>query len=73
MNPHFDKEDEITQEQRDKMMYFNTIKYWHAYFDVKTYRLYNQYFKRVSDDGRDYLIKKGLMDENFNQLKIVED
>ena len=70
MNPHFDKEDEITQEQRDNMLYFNTRKYWHVYFDVITFRLYNQYFKRVLDDGREYLISNKLMDVNFNQLKI---
>jgi len=72
-NPHFEQKAEITQDERDKMLHFNTHKYWHCYFDVNTHILYNEYFRRVMDDGFCYLLNIGLIDSDCKQIKYFEE
>lgn len=70
--PLFENKAEITQDERDKMLHFNTKKYWHCYYDIKTRRLYNEYFRRLLDDGFNYLFELGMIDEKSNQIKYFE-
>jgi hypothetical protein len=72
-NPHFERKKEITYPERDELMYFNTNRFWHCYYNKETGVLYNEYCIRVMDDATDYLISIGLLSENKEQLKYFEE
>jgi len=71
-NPHFERKVEITQEERDSLMYFNTERFWHCWYNVNTGVLYNEYCIRIMDDATEYLIQKGLLSKDREQIKIIE-
>ena len=71
MNPHWNLPE--AKIDRDTMILYNTAKYWYVYFCPKTKRGINQYGRVVLQDATEYLISRGLMDENFNQIKYFEE
>lgn len=71
MNPHWECEE--VEIDTKSMILYNTSKYWYVYFDPKTKKGINQYGKVVMQDATKYLISRGLMDENFNQIKYFEE
>ena len=65
---------EITQDQRDKLHHFNTVKYWHCWYDEKTNKMYDEYCNRISEpDPKQYLIDAGMIDENNKVLRYFEE
>jgi len=71
MNPRFDLEE--VEIDKDSMVMYNTKSYWYLFFCTKTKRGINQYGRVVLQDATKYLISRGLMDENFNQIKYFEE
>jgi hypothetical protein len=71
MNPHWDS-DEV-EIDRDTMVLYNTSRYWYVFFDPETKRGINQYGRVVLEDATEYLISRGLMDINYNQIKYFEE
>ena len=71
--PHFEKEKEITQEERDELMAFNTQRYWWCWYNPDTKVLYNEYCRRILDDAFEYLLGIQMIDENSNRLRGFED
>ena len=66
-------EQEISFDERDSLMYFNTRRFWHCYYDVVTDRLYNQYCVKVMESAYEYLLGIGAIDENKNQIFAIQD
>lgn len=64
---------EITFEQLDRLMYFNTRRFWHCYYDVETDKLYNQYCVLVMDNAYNYLLGIGAIDKDKNRLFVFEN
>ena len=71
MNPRFDLEE--VEIDRDSTVLYNTKAYWYVFFCTKTKRGINQYGRVVLQDATKYLISRGLMDENYNQIKYFEE
>lgn len=71
MNPRFDLEE--VEIDRDSTVLYNTKTYWYIFFCTKTKRGINQYGRVVLQDATEYLISRGLMDENYNQIKYFEE
>lgn len=71
-NPHLEQEREITQEERNKLMHFNTKRFWHCFYDKDSRILYNEYGRRVMDDAYDYLLGIGMIDSESNQIEWFE-
>lgn len=71
MNPRFDLEE--AEIDTKSMILYNTKSYWYVYYDPKTKRGINQYGRVVLQDATKYLISRGLMDENYNQIKYFEE
>lgn len=72
-NPKFDNPSEITFEERDKLMHFNTKRWWHCYYDKNTDKLYNEYCRLVKENAYDYLLSIGCIDKDRNLIKYFED
>lgn len=70
---HLDKQQAISYEERDTLLHFNTDKFWHCFFDVKTKKLYNEFCRLLMDDAYDYLLNIGLIDKDMNFIKYFED
>lgn len=66
-------EQSITYEERNKLLHFNTDKYWHCYYNPKTKVLYNQYCQIIMNDAYSYLLGIGMIDEKGNQIKYFEE
>lgn len=62
----------ITEAERDKLMWFNTKRFWHCYYNPKTKVLYSQFGCVVMDDAYDYLVGLGLMNENSEMINWCE-
>lgn len=71
MNPHFDLEE--VEIDTKSMTLYNTRSHWYVYYCPITKRGINQYGRVVLQDATKYLISRGLMDENFNQIKYFEE
>lgn len=71
MNPRWDLEE--VEIDRDTMVLYNTSRYWYVFFDPATKRGINQYGRVVLEDATEYLISRGLMDTNYNQIKYFEE
>jgi len=71
----FDKtrEKEITQEERDKLIHFNTVAYWHCYYDKTTNKLYDQFCGLITTNAKRYLLNIGAIDEDNNVLFHFEE
>ena len=67
-NKNFNKRRDITQEQRDKLMHFNTPRYWHCFYDPNSGKLYDEYCYLIMEDATPYLIECGLIDKNRNKI-----
>lgn len=63
------KKADITQEERDQLMRFNTDAYWWCYYDKATDKLYNQFCCLILENGYDYLLGLGHIDKDKNFLK----
>ena len=72
-NPHLEKKAEITQDERDKLMHFNTKRYWHCYYNKDTKALYNEYGRKIKDNAYQYLLGAGMINENSEVLRYFED
>lgn len=64
-----DAKEIISQDERDKLMWFNTEEYWHCCYDVKTNILYDQFGVIILKKGFDYLVDKGFIDKDKNIIK----
>lgn len=71
-NPLLESEDAITYEKLHDLMAFNTVRYWHCWFDPKTNRLYNQYCKLLLEDAFGYLLGIGLINDKKEQMDYFE-
>ena len=71
MNPNWDKEE--VEIDRETTILYNTKRYWYLFFCTITKRGINQYGRVVLQDATEYLISRGLMDNNFNQIKYFEE
>lgn len=72
-NPLLNKVQSISFEERDKLIHFNTKRYWHCFYNKDTNKLYNEYCRLLMDNAYDYLLKIGLIDENKNTLEYFEE
>ena len=71
MNPHWGRgEVEI---DRETTILYNTKRYWYLFYCTITKRGINQYGRVVLEDATEYLISRGLMDINYNQIKYFEE
>lgn len=64
---------EISYEQIEKLMYFNTKRFWHCFYDPETEMLYNEYCRKIMDDATEYLIGIGLLSKDKKQIKYFEE
>lgn len=71
MNPHWDKEE--VEIDRETTVLYNTKRYWYLFYCTITKRGINQYGRVVLQDATEYLISRGLMDNNYNQIKYFEE
>lgn len=67
--PPFHKTPDITQEERDELIHFNTYAYGHCFFDKETRKLYDEYGYLIKEDATDYLVKRGLINSDLRFLK----
>jgi len=72
IEPDFKSPQQITYEERDKLMHFNTSAYWHCFYDTTTNRLYNEYCRLIKEDGKSYLVGIGLLSEDNKQIESFE-
>ena len=70
LNPNCEKG--ITFEQRSELLYFNTVAYWHCYYDEKTNKLYDQYCGLITNNAKEYLARIGLLSEDGQVLETFE-
>ena len=71
MNPHWGKEE--VEIDRETTILYNTKRYWYLFYCTITKRGINQYGRVVLEDATEYLISRGLMDINYNQIKYFEE
>ena len=70
--PNWKAKEKITQSERDKLMYFNTVRFWHCWFDVKTKKLYDQYGNLTLENADIYLLSINAIDSDMNKIQQFE-
>ena len=68
-----DCEKEITFEQRDELLHFNTIAYWHCYYDIRTNKLYDQFCGLITNRANEYLMRIGLLSNSGEVIETFEN
>lgn len=63
----------ITQDKRDSLMYFNTVRYWHCWYDIENNKLYDEYGYCRNHNAKEYLRSIGVIDEENNKLFNFEE